>query len=204
MSEISWNRALYFTLAYEGGYADAPEDRGGETFRGISRRAWPDWEGWAVVDVVKAAHPTDFRAVLLQDQDLLARATRFYRERFWDAVGCDQLPGKVAAATFDCAVHSGAKTAVRLLQIALDQVSDGALGPKTVKAVFDAGEDGLVDFLAERARYLNTIIVNDPAQKVWARNWYKRLFKLADLVLEGPGVEFADDAGPQGHPGHAV
>jgi lysozyme family protein len=191
----AWDKALEFTLAYEGGYVFDPADRGGETFRGISRKAWPTWEGWAIVDRVKSAHPEDFKAVLLQDQDLRGRAVRFYRENFWDPVHGDELPGKVAAAVFDMAVHSGVKTAIRALQSCLPGVVvDGEVGSQTVKAVFAAGEAGLVDFLAARATFLNGIMVSSPDQKVWARNWFKRLFKLSNLVLEGPGIEFSQGA----------
>ena len=32
-----------------------PEDRGGETYRGIARRAWPKWAGWKIVDRILSA-----------------------------------------------------------------------------------------------------------------------------------------------------
>lgn len=188
----AWEKALDFTLAYEGGYAFDPADRGGETFRGISRRAWPDWDGWRVVDTVKAAHPQDFKTVLLRDEDLRARAVSFYRARFWDPIHGDELPGKLAAAVFDMAVHSGVKTAVRVLQIALGGLTvDGEIGPKTIKRAYERGEAGLEDFLMERGRFLLEVMFKDEGQRVWARNWFRRLFRMANLVLEGPGVEFA-------------
>lgn len=190
----AWDKALEFTLAYEGGYAFDPADRGGETFRGISRRAWPEWDGWQVVDTVKAAHPQDFKTILLKDEDLRARAVAFYRENFWNPIHGDELPGKVAAALFDMAVHSGAKTAIRQLQSILPGVTvDGEIGPETVKAVHDAGEGGLISFLASRARFLSNVMAQSPDQKVWIFNWFRRLFKLADMVLEGPGIEFPSE-----------
>lgn len=190
----AWEKALNFTLAYEGGYANAPEDRGGETFRGISRRAWPNWDGWPVVDTVKSAHPTDFRAVLLRDEDLKARAVAFYRANFWDPVHGEELPGKVAAAVFDMAAHSGARTAVRLLQATLGVTADGDAGPKTIQAAHERGEGGLEDYLAARAKFLHDIMDKSPDQKAWAMNWFRRLFRLANLVLEGEGVEFGGAA----------
>ena len=37
-----FHRALSHTLAAEGYYTDS-----GPTYRGIDRRHWPEWEGWA-------------------------------------------------------------------------------------------------------------------------------------------------------------
>lgn len=182
--ETGWPVAIQFVLSYEGGYANDPSDTGGETFRGVSRRSWPLWEGWEIVDRVKSAFPEDFRSVLLRDDDLRLRATDFYRQNFWAAIHGDELPDKFAVALFDAAVHSGVKRAVRLLQSALDEYADGVVGPKTVKACFDRGENGLIEFLAARAELLHNIMVNHEKQRMWALNWFKRLFKLANVVLE--------------------
>ena len=45
---------LQTMLNTEGGYNNEASDRGGETFRGVSRRIWPNWPGWQMVDEVKA------------------------------------------------------------------------------------------------------------------------------------------------------
>ena len=53
MSE-SFKKALEHMLKFEGGYANDPNDSGGETFRGVSRRNWPKWPGWPLIDRAKA------------------------------------------------------------------------------------------------------------------------------------------------------
>lgn len=187
---------MEFTINYEGGYANNPADRGGETFRGVSRRQWPDWEGWADVDAHRSAHPDPamFRSALLADDKLTRKVFDFYRKNFWDEIHGDELPGKFAAAVFDMAVHSGPKRAVRVLQCILPGVDiDGQVGPQTVKAAHDAGERGLEDYLAARARFLTDIMANDATQKSWTMNWFRRLFRLANLLFEGTGIEFKQD-----------
>ena len=48
-----------FNLAYkklevaEGGYVNDPDDKGGETYKGISRKANPNWAGWISIDQIK-------------------------------------------------------------------------------------------------------------------------------------------------------
>ena len=41
-----FHRALQHTPAAEGWYTDS-----GPTYRGIDRRYWPKWEGWAIIDI---------------------------------------------------------------------------------------------------------------------------------------------------------
>ena len=48
-----FTKAYALTAAYEGGYVDDPEDAGGETYRGISRRYHPSWQGWQIIDTLK-------------------------------------------------------------------------------------------------------------------------------------------------------
>lgn len=38
--------AFDITNKTEAGYANNPDDSGGETYAGISRNNWPYWEGW--------------------------------------------------------------------------------------------------------------------------------------------------------------
>jgi hypothetical protein len=41
------------TKKFEGGYVNDPMDRGLETVRGIYRVSFPNWPGWAIVDLAK-------------------------------------------------------------------------------------------------------------------------------------------------------
>lgn len=48
-----FHRALAHTLAAEGWYTDS-----GPTYRGVDRRHWPEWGGWAIIDDWLAGHIT--------------------------------------------------------------------------------------------------------------------------------------------------
>ena len=45
-----FNSAFQITMGNEGGYANNPADSGGETYKGIAKNYWPNWEGWTAVD----------------------------------------------------------------------------------------------------------------------------------------------------------
>ena len=78
---IEFGQALARLLPFEGGYSNLAADRGGETYRGISRKNWPRWQGWNRVDQAKAR--AGFPASLEQDGELQTLVRQFYRSEFW-------------------------------------------------------------------------------------------------------------------------
>ena len=78
----------------EGGYVNDPNDRGGETKFGISKRANPDVNVAALDE---------------------AGAKQIYKSRYWDALKADQLPEAVRDLAFDTAVQHGVGTTKRWL-----------------------------------------------------------------------------------------
>ena len=106
---MDFDRALAFTLKWEGGYVNHPNDPGGETYRGISRRAHPRWPGWATLEQMMPVHGSRY-------PELEPLVAEFYRTHYWDRVKGDDLPALVAVSVFDHAVHSGVPRASRALQ----------------------------------------------------------------------------------------
>jgi lysozyme family protein len=140
------------TVKIEGGYVHDPADSGGETYRGISRRAWPDWPGWPRIDASKALVVQPLAAlggVLAADAELQALVKEFYRAHFWNALRCHEVAAlsvDVAVEVFDTAVNAGSRRAVVILQRCLnalnrrgadypDLAADGDLGPVTLEAL---------------------------------------------------------------------
>jgi len=130
--------ALERTLKIEGGHSFDPKDYGGETYMGISRTYWPNWEGWYFVD--KAQDKTKLIRIAVE---------ALYRTHFWERMQGDKLSivsPEVAYEVFDTAVNLDVPDAVRFLQTALnmqrlatkafsEMVVDGRLGPKTIIAL---------------------------------------------------------------------
>lgn len=91
-------KALEFVLIWEvgprpkieGGYTNDPDDPGGETKWGISKRAYPD---------------LDIANLTLED------AIEIYRKDYWNPCNCDNLDWPLACAVFDTAVNCGVKRA---------------------------------------------------------------------------------------------
>lgn len=103
MTTNNFQEAFKFTLPWEigpkgmidGGYTNDPDDPGGETKWGISKRAYPH------LDIKNLT---------------LAQACDLYDHNYWQLSGCDSLPLPLAAVVFDTAVNCGVGRAKEWLQ----------------------------------------------------------------------------------------
>lgn len=128
--------ALKKVLKNEGGYANNPNDAGGETYKGISRKNHPTWTGWISIDQIKKAHPKGFKTILEHTPELQDKVKDFYKRRFWDELCLDTCSNQeLANQAFDMAVNAGVKAGVKILQKVLGIPVDGILGNVTKKAI---------------------------------------------------------------------
>ena len=96
---MSFDKALPFVLAREGGYVHHPADPGGATNKGITQ---------AVYDSYRFEHALEKRSVKnIEDKEVEA----IYRKRYWDASGAENYPWPMCLAVFDAAVNHGVSRA---------------------------------------------------------------------------------------------
>ena len=152
---MSFDKAFQLTVGLEGGYSNNPADPGLETKYGISHRAYPD---------------IDIKSLTLD------QARDIYRRDYWQAASCDSMPERIGHLVFDCAVHHGVKTAIKLLQRALKVADDGEFGPITRGTLTARDTNETADLLmAQRMLYLMTC----SAWPTYKLGWAKRCFSVA-------------------------
>jgi hypothetical protein len=88
-----FDAAFPIVVGIEAGYVNDPQDPGGETKYGISKRAYPN---------------EDIPNLTIE------RARELYRRDYWDKAGCDAYSWGIALITFDCAVNQGVSIATSL------------------------------------------------------------------------------------------
>jgi lysozyme family protein len=141
-------QALQQLFGDEGGYANDPDDTGGETWCGISRVNNPAWQGWAIVDSAKKGNAAfelkDWKAfsrLLAGMAGLESLVETFYRARYWRY---DDVPDQVVAQKlFNEDVNMEASSngpVTEVLQEALTALGysighDGDWGPSTQAAL---------------------------------------------------------------------
>lgn len=108
-------------LQYEGGWSDHPADKGGATMKGITIGTYSDFLGRpATKEELRNIPDTHVQAI--------------YRDRYWNKIKGDNLPGGVDLAVFDFAVNSGVSRASKFLQKEVGTPQDGIIGPQTLAA----------------------------------------------------------------------
>lgn len=164
--------ALAFTLPAEGGYVDDPRDRGGATNRGVTQSTYDSW---------RASHGLPAQDVrLISDSEV----RDLYRERFWEAGHCGELPTPLAIAHFDWCVNHGPGGALATLQQALSVTADGLWGPATASAAARSAPSTYIRYDALRRQWYLKRVALAPDQAAFLRGWLKRVDRL-DTYIEG-------------------
>lgn len=178
---MTFRDALTFTLPWEGGYVDDPDDRGGATNRGVTQATYDAWRH----ENGKARRPVR----KIED----AEVEEIYRTRYWHAARCDDVAARaprLAAAHFDSAVNHGPARAAMFLQRAVGAAADGKIGPATLAALdaaLHAGGDRAVvaRYLAARRAFYEAIVARDSTQKKFLKGWMRRVEEL-EKITRGP------------------
>lgn len=150
----------------EGGYSNDPDDPGGETKYGLSRRAYPDLD-------FDTLTPEKAREI-------------FYRD-YWchPRLGCDRLVfngGRhLTVMVFDAAVHHGQHRAAMMLQYALKELgsnikADGWIGPKTLSEVQRLETSRIMGMLI--VRRLELLVRLGDAHPKYDDGWILRITRL--------------------------
>jgi lysozyme family protein len=112
-----------FTLDFEGGYVNDPDDPGGCTNMGITIGTLQAWRGPSVT-------------VTCEDVQNLSEAEAFliYAQNYWAPVMGSDLSVGLNLQVWDWGVNSGPSRAIRYLQGMVGVAEDGVMGPDTLAA----------------------------------------------------------------------
>ncbi len=183
----SFEIAFKITGGHEGGYANNPLDRGGETYCGIARKFFPKWGGWPIIDSNKKFR--NFPNVLAGDDNLTALVRAFYKENFWNALRLDDVANQpIANELYDTGVNMGTGAAALFLQRVLNVTNrserdyadlqlDGRIGPATIKILNAHTRPTQVLKLLnclQGTRYID-ICERNPSQEVFMNSWASRV-----------------------------
>jgi lysozyme family protein len=160
MSSNNFDIAVEIILKHEGGYVDHPDDPGGETNYGISKRAYPD------VDIANLTREG---------------ATAIYKRDYWDRISGDDLPFAVGIVVVDYAVNSGVSRASKALQLAAKTTADGVVGPMTVEAVRACSEQYLVNQVTHhRQQFVRNLLTYG----TFGKGWERRIEETHNFAME--------------------
>lgn len=158
--------ALRHVLASEGGWSNDRHDAGGPTNHGITLAAYAAWKGQRLTPASRSRLVAELRAIPM------ASVEAIYRDGYWKAARCPQLPASVALMQFDTAVNQGPHSAIVILQEALGVAVDGEIGPRTLAAAFTADALAVIRTYADIRRRRYRTMRNFAR---FGRGWLKRV-----------------------------
>jgi len=177
-------------LANEGSYANISGDSGGETYCGVSRNNYPQWEGWDVIDRYKQHY--SFPQILEFNDQLINLVRKFYRDNYWSKFRGNMFSSQlIADELLDTSVNIGLKRACLLFQKSLNILNrnqklfsnlhlDGIIGSKSLNAlriIIEKGEEDIlykVMNIFQGSYYLTITNYNELFEK-FIRGWLSRV-----------------------------
>jgi lysozyme family protein len=147
--EIAFNK----TMENEGGFSNDPDDHGGITKFGISKKSFPD------EDIANLT---------------LERAKQIYKYAYWDKMHCDEIISQpLADKIFDLGVNLGCGRIVKIIQRLLDLVVDGIIGIKTIGAINNQDASSLLSDIREKVKDYYASL----DQPKFIHGWLNRLYR---------------------------
>ena len=164
-------KALKVILHHEGGYVNHPEDPGGMTNLGVTKRVYEEWVGYSVSEyTMQNLTPEDVEPI--------------YEKNYWDRCQCDVLPDGLDLCVFDFAVNAGTGRAAKYLQKLVGATVDGAIGPATMKSVNayikeHGVENAIKNYQSERQAYYERL----KHFSTFGKGWTRRVTETTETAL---------------------
>jgi lysozyme family protein len=136
--KLSFNK----TVKAEGGYVNDPNDKGGETYLGISRKSHPTSKMWVIIDAIKKEHGTkNLNGILKGNIELDKIAEDIYKKLYWDVMMLDKVPSQeIAHQLFDMGVNSGVSRAVKIAQRIMGLPLTGVPNAELIQRLMEYGK----------------------------------------------------------------
>ena len=158
----NWPASIELVLKSEGHFVNHPSDPGGMTNLGVTKKSWEAW----------VKHPVDEAEMRSLTPESVAP---FYKEMYWDACKCDELPLGIDYAVFDFAVNAGVSRASKTMQSALGTAADGIVGPATIGVAVNADPD---EFLEKFSAAKEQFYRNLPTFEHFGKGWLRRVAEV--------------------------
>jgi lysozyme family protein len=178
MTKNIFDKSLEFTLKWEGGYVNHPNDPGGETNKGIIKSVYDSYRKEKGLSIRSVKEITD-----KEIKDI-------YYNKYWLLGKCEDIARislKLAIVHFDTCVNTGVTQSAKFLQRSLKVKNDGKIGKGTLKALQDTYKEEIInDYIQQRENFYTLISNKNTKLKVFLKGWLKRVADLKKLLENLP------------------
>ena len=150
-------------IRIEGGYVNDPDDPGGETKYGITKR-------------LATSHGYHKRMIDMSKDE----AKEIYRKSFWNNSLAASIMNDAAFNIYLLSIHSGNKQATLIIQRAVGVHDDGIAGVATMNAISNASESLLIEALCYRTLDFY-VIISPKTRYKYIQGWRNRLLHSRNI-----------------------
>ena len=173
MINKEYQHCLEMILHHEGGYVNHPDDPGGETNLGVTKKVYDAY------CKKMGHHIKSMRDLEVPD------VAPIYKEEYWDRVKGDDLHPALALCVFDFGVNAGTGRAAKYLQVMIGTVADGGIGPNTLRALDEyvslhGLNETIEQYQENRQRYYEKL----KTFKTFGRGWTRRVNETTQSALK--------------------
>lgn len=114
-----FDKAFKKIIANEGGYVNDKDDRGGETFMGITRKNHPTAAVWDIIDEYININGTTYELVkyIKNNNRAMNSIKNIYKKQYWDKLLLDKVRSQhIANELFDDCVNRGVNATLKLVR----------------------------------------------------------------------------------------
>jgi len=169
----------------EGGYTNDPKDSGGETYKGITKKNYPDNPIWVIIDAHKNEY--NFLPFLETSPALETEVKKFYYNLYKKNRIPELHDFVLKEKLFSSVVNMGRIKASRILQESYNLLkksnilsNDGVIGSASIKCFNDlkpqARKDLLMFYRAELYCFYKSLTIKRPKDTRFLKGWTRRAF----------------------------
>ena len=154
----NFKECLDLVLKSEGEFVNHPQDPGGMTNLGVTKRVWEEYTG-------HAADEKEMRNLTPE------KVAPLYEQRYWRPTYCEILLRGLDFLVFSMGVNGGPGRAVKLLQQSIGCSPDGIVGSRTMELIKQSNVTDLIAKYSDTRRtYYKSL--NKP---VFEKGWLNRV-----------------------------
>jgi len=166
----NFDKCLKMLLSHEGGFVNHPEDPGGITNLGVTKKVYDEWTG-------RESTEQEMRDLTPED------VAPIYKKNYWDRVKGDSLPSGLDWACFDWAVNSGSGRPAKAVQRAVGATADGAIGPATLGLIMEKDPKFIIEYVHDvRQDFYKRLKTFETFGRGWTRRNKETLHQALEML----------------------
>jgi lysozyme family protein len=166
----NFDKCLEMLLSHEGGFVNHPEDPGGITNLGVTKKVYDEWTG-------RESTEQEMRDLTPDD------VAPIYKKNYWDRVKGDSLPSGLDWACFDWAVNSGSGRPAKAVQRAVGATQDGAIGPQTLGLIMEKDPEEIINYVyGVRQDFYKSLKTFETFGRGWTRRNKETLHQALEMI----------------------